>query len=271
MGRGRDALDGGLADATARGVDHTQSRYVVCGVYHALQVGHDIAYLGAVEKARAPHQSIRHASAQEHVLQRAALRVRAVEDGHVVVGDALIVQALYLACDPAPLVALVACAVAGDGLAFAAAREQLLVLAVGVVRDHGVCRVEYGLRRAIVFLQLHRGRVRPVALEVEDVAYVGAAPRVDGLVVVAHHHEVAVTGGKALRDGVLRAVRVLVLVDEYVGEALLIGPRDIRKALQQKPSVVEQIVEIHGVSPYEALLVHGKHPRRHGVLEAFVR
>ena len=78
-------------------------------------------------------------------------------------------------------------------------------------------------------------------------------------------------GGKTLRDGVLRAVRVLVLVDEYVGEALLIGPRDIRKALQQKPGVVEQIVEIHSVGAYEALLVHGEDPRRHGVLEALVR
>ena len=49
-----------------------------------------------------------------------------------------------------------------------------------------------------------------------------SAPRqtVNGLVVVAYHHDVAVLGGQKARDRVLRVVGVLVLVDHEVAETV---------------------------------------------------
>jgi hypothetical protein len=75
-------------------------------------------------------------------------------------------------------------------------------------------RVEDGAGRAVVLLEPHHAARREVLLEVEDVADVRAAPAVDRLVVVADHHQVAVRRRQQLQEPVLRAVRVLVLVDE---------------------------------------------------------
>ena len=61
-----------------------------------------------------------------------------------------------------------------------------------------------------------------VVLELEDVADVGAAPRVDRLVVVADHGEVAVLAGEQVGDAVLGVVGVLVLVDHHVAERALV-------------------------------------------------
>ena len=85
-----------------------------------------------------------------------------------------------------------------------------------VLRDDGVGGVEDQLGGAVVLLELDDGRIRPVALEVEDVPDVRAAPAVDRLVVVADDRQVAVLRGEGPDPQVLRAVRVLVLVDVEV-------------------------------------------------------
>ena len=102
-----DALDGGLADAAARHVDHPLGGDVVGRVHDEREVGHDVADLGAVEEARAAHDAVGHAGAQQHVLQHTGLGVRAVEHGHLVVRKARRALLLYLAGYPAALVALV--------------------------------------------------------------------------------------------------------------------------------------------------------------------
>ena len=100
-------------------------------------------------------------------------------------------QALDLAGDPLGLLLLVVGLEALDLQAARVLGPELLVLARAVARDDRVRGVEDQLRRAVVLLELDDGRVRVVALEVEDVAQVGAAPRVDRLVVVADDREVA--------------------------------------------------------------------------------
>ena len=77
-------------------------------------------------------------------------------------------------------------------------------------------------RRAVVLLEPHDFAARKVLLEVEDVPDVGAAPAVDRLVVVADDADVAVLAAEQLDELVLRAVRVLVLVDEDVLKAVAI-------------------------------------------------
>ena len=242
------------ADAAPRRVDHALGRDVVRRVDHELEVGHDVADLGAVEEARAAHDLVRHARTQEHVLEDAALGVGAVEERHVVVADARAVQLLDLRADPAALVALVGGLVGLHELAVAPGGVEALRLAARVVRHHGVRGVQDVARGAVVLLELDHLGVRVVLLEVEDVLDVGAAPGVDGLVVIAHDHEVALARGQHVGDLVLDVVGVLVLVHRDLDEAVLVLCQDVRMLLEQLVGVDEQVIEVHGVGTLEATL-----------------
>ena len=135
--------------------------------------------------------------------------------------------------DDARLVVLVLGLDHADRLARAELAPEALLDASRVVLDHRVGGVEDALRGAVVLLQAHDARVREVALEVEDVADVGAAPGVDGLVDVADDEDVAVRVGEQAHDAVLRVVRVLVLVDEQVVERALPALAHVVEALEQ--------------------------------------
>ena len=249
-----DLVDGGLADAAARRVDDALAGHVVGRVHDDLEVGHDVADLRAVEEARAAHDLVGHSGAHEHVLEDARLRVGAVEHGHIVVARARIVQLLDLRGDPAALIALVGRLVDPDFLPLAAVGEQMLVLARGVVGDHGVGGLEDVARGAVVLLEAHDLGLRVVLLEAQDVGDVGTAPGVDGLVVIAHHHEVAVGARQQLADAVLHVVSVLVLVDADVAEALLVALEHLGMRGEQLEALDEQVVEVERVGAGEALL-----------------
>ena len=123
-----------------------------------------------------------------------------------------------------------------------------------VVGDDSVGGGEDIAHAAVVLLQLHHLGLGVVAFEFQDVTQVGAAPGVDGLVVVAHHHDVAVLGGEQLGDGVLGAVGVLVLVHHEIAEAVLVGLAHVLVVLQQQVAVQKKVVEIEGVGRAQALL-----------------
>ena len=270
-GKERDAVlgsvranlaDGRGANAAARRVDHAQRGHVVIRVHDDLEVGHHVADLLAVEEARAAHDLVGHAGAQEHVFEDARLRVGAVEDGNVVVAGALVVQLLDLRANPAALVALVRGLVHADLLAVARVGEEALGLAVRVVGHHGVGRVQDVAGGAVVLLELDHVGVGVVLLEGEDVLDVRTAPGVDGLVVVAHDHEVSVLAGKEVGDGVLDAVGVLVLVHADLAEALLVGVEHLRVLGEKLEGLHQEVVEVHGVGTLEAALQHAVDLRR---------
>ena len=141
------------------------------------------------------------------------------------------------------------------GLAAAELAPEPLLDTPGVVLDDGVGGVEDALRGAVVLLEPHHARVREVALEVEDVADVGAAPGVDRLVGVADDEDVAVRVGEQAHDAVLRVVRVLVLVDEQVVEHALPALAHVVEALEQLDGAHQQVVEVHRVGGVQPALV----------------
>ena len=118
----------------------------------------------------------------------------------------------------------------------------------GVGADDDIRQIEDLRRRAIVLLEPHDRGVGKILVEVEDVADVGAAPSVDRLIVVADDADVAVLAAEELDQLVLRAIGVLVLVDEDVLEPV----GDIASScsgwlLQHAHRQHEQVVEVHGV------------------------
>ena len=154
--------------------------------------------------------------------------------------------------------------VAGDLLARPGVRPQVLRPPVGVAGDDGVRRVEDRLRRAVVLLQQHRGGVRVVALELQDVADRRTAEGVDGLVGVADDRQlgrlvrrVRLGLGEFPDEDVLGVVGVLVLVDQHVPEpaAVVIGHR--REVLQQPHRGHDQVVEVQRVRLAQPPLVAG--------------
>ena len=112
----------------------------------------------------------------------------------------------------------------------------MLRLPLRVVLDHRVRGSEDRVRRAIVLLEGHDLGAGEVALELEDVADVRSAKRVDRLIRVADDEEVAVLLGEQLEQAVLRMVGVLVLVDEDVPERLL--PSRARLGKRSRTSTV---------------------------------
>jgi hypothetical protein len=88
---------------------------------------------------------------------------------------------------------------------------------------------------------------------------VSTAPTVDGLVFVAHNAKVAVLEGEVTDQLVLRPVRVLVLVDHHVSEAIAVGPSNVGELIEQQDSLAEEIVEIQSVGLLETLFIAGIH------------
>ena len=87
-------------------------------------------------------------------------------------------------------------------------------------------------------------RVGEVALEVEDVAQVRAAPVVDRLIRIADDAEVAVDFGEPADEQVLRPVRVLVFVDEDVAELARVEVAHALAGLDELDGLEQQVVEI---------------------------
>ena len=116
-------------------------------------------------------------------------------------------------------------------------------------------RAQDRVRRAVVLLERDRARPGEVALEVEDVADVGAAEGVDRLIRVADGAEVPVLGREQLQQPVLRVVRVLVLVDEDVAERLAPALQRLGEALEHVDGQVQQVVEVDRVRGEEPALV----------------
>ncbi len=142
-----------------------------------------------------------------------------------------------------------------DRIALAELGPEVLRLALAVVRDDRVRRLEDRVRRAVVLLERDRLRLAEVALELEDVPDVGAAERVDRLVRVAHRADVAVLLREQLEQAVLGVVRVLVLVDEDVAERLLPFLQRLREALQHLDGEHQEVVEVDRVRAEQAALV----------------
>src|SRR5690606_2235938 len=95
------------------------------------------------------------------------------------------------------------------GSADAGGRAQPLRVTVPVPRDDGIRCAQDARRRAVVLLQCDNLRAREMTLELEDVADVGTAERVDRLVIVADYTEIAPRACKEACQVELHTVRVL--------------------------------------------------------------
>ena len=207
----------------------------------------------ALVELHAADELVRDAVSQAALFERAGLRVDAVHDGDFaerVFSPAMRAAAaparerVHLAQDELRLFFLVVALRHGDGRALAVARKQVLLHALSVGRDELGRGVEYRLRGAVILLQRDDFGVREVRLKAENVANVGVAPRVDGLVGVADGAQVAMLARDEARDGVLRHVGVLKLVYHKVDVALAVLARHFIPLAQQDVGFEKKVVEV---------------------------
>ena len=146
-------VDGGVADAALWLVDDAAQADRIGVVIDDAHVGDDVLDLLAVVEALAADDAVGDAGADQRILDGVGLGVHPVEDG--VVGKFLSLCHVVQngVGDKARLVLLVECAVDLDRCPLRVLGPQRLALALGVVFDDGVGRVQDGLGAAVVLLQ----------------------------------------------------------------------------------------------------------------------
>ena len=254
-GLGFQLGDGGVADGALGGVDDALERYGVRGVHDHAKVGQGVLDLPSVIEAGAAEHPVGKARADEHFFDDTALGVGAVEHRHFPVGHAALGQLADPFADPGGLVPLVPGGIELDLFARRRLRPKDLFLSSLVVGDHLVGGVQDVGGGAVVLLQLDDLDVVKVLLKFQNVADVRPAPAVDGLVVVAHHAEVAGNVGQKADKLVLHVVRVLIFVHQDVLELPLVIFQYRRMVHKQLEGLGQQVVKVQGAVFHQRLVV----------------
>ncbi len=222
---------------------------------HQPQIGERVADLLALVEARAADHAIRQRQCDEALLEFAGLKAGAHQDRDLLQRVLLAVQCLDFIADPARLLLGVPHPAHQDLVALSGAGPERLAEAAAIVRDDPGRGSEDLRRRAVILLQPHDQRAREIALEPQDVADLGAAPAVDRLVVVADAAQIAVMLRQQPQPQILRDIGVLVLVDQQIAKAPLIGREDLGVGAEQRQIVQQKVAEIDRVHGCEAFLI----------------
>ena len=134
--------------------------------------------------------------------------------------------------------------------------------------------VQDDLGGPIVLLEEDDARAGEVVFHIQEHAGIGAAPAIDGLVIVGHSAQIAVAGslggaaGEQAHEVVLRLVRVLELVHMDIFVTALVLTQNARIADPELVGEQDEIVEVDRVVLAQQGLVTDVDARRH-FLEVF--
>ncbi len=228
---------------------------LIVRICRELQIGRHVLDVRLLEEANAARDAERNVAPREFQLQFERVKVRAIEHRHLVQVAAFLAQFQHALRDEGRLLVGVA---AGHEHRLAAGlfrRGEFLGELVDVRRDRGVRDGKNLRRAAVIDLDLVNLRAGIALGKFEDVAEVRAAPRVDALRIVAHHHHVLVLRAEQIDEVALELVRVLVFVHENELEAALVTLAHVLVLLQELEPEREQIVEVHHVRGLLALAI----------------
>ena len=134
-------------------------------------------------------------------------------------------------------------------------RPEIFALSLFVVRNNGVGGIKYRLSRAVVLLEADNLCVLILLFKAQDVFDGSAAEAIDALIVIADDAYILVPRREKCSEHILRVVRILILIDHYVFEAVLIVFAGLLVRFEELHHVDYQIVKIHGVRRLEELLI----------------
>ncbi len=194
----------------------------------------------------------------ERLLVVLRARVQAVENGHLLVRDALARQPTHLADDELRFRLPVGLH-QRQGLRAAREHRPQHLLRAAELRDEAVRQRQDLRRRAVVLLQPHDQRAREARRHPEQVLRRRAREGVDRLVVVADDAELVAVADPALQQRLLEQVHVLVLVDRERPVALLERGERVRILVEHLHRVLEEILEVDEAALGLARLVRSEH------------
>ena len=119
-------------------------------------------------------------------------------------------------------------------IAFPKLRPQGFGKQLGIVGDYLVGHAQDAAGRAVVLFEFDHFNLRVILLQQAQVFHIGAAPGVDGLVVVAHGGKHAFQAGKLAQQAVLAGVGVLAFVHQQIAQPPLPFEPQIAVLLQQQ-------------------------------------
>ena len=232
-----ELVEGRGADAAGGHVDDAAEREIVLGPGRELQVGEDVLDLRALVELHAADDDVGDLPADHLFLEGPRLGVGAVEDRGLPRRPS---RALDLASHGFDFGAIFFEPPEPDGVSVAAIGPQPLLAPPAVVRDDAGSRRQDLRRRPIVRFESDDPGPREILFEAEDVLDLGAAPAIDGLVLVADRAEGIGLHAEELDERVLRRVGVLVFVDQQVPQAPALLGRDGRAGGEEPHRAADQ-------------------------------
>ena len=218
----------GVADAALGCGDGAQERRVVVVIYPQAKPGAQVLDFSAVKKALPARHLVGNLRLAQCLLEHPRLVVGAVQHGKVTKllmlraaadrGTGARAKALDAGHGALGLVFFMVRVHHTNRLAFAQIAPQVLGKQLGVGANHVVGGPQNGAGGAVVLLQLDDLELRVVNRQLFQVVQRGAAPAVDGLVVITHRGEAATLTHQQLQHLVLRGVGVLVFIHQHMAQ-----------------------------------------------------
>ena len=136
---------------------------------------------------------------------------------------------------------------------------QLLVEQLVVVGDERIRGTQDAPAGAVVLLQLDDFQARVIGLQQAQILDIRATPGVDRLIVIAHGGEGPAVAGEQAQQGVLRAIGVLILVDQQIAQPLLPARAHRFVVAEQAHRQADEVVKIDRLIRAQGALVFAVH------------
>ena len=241
---------------------------------HHLQEAHDLARDRLVEEALLTQALHRQTCLHQRLFRRFAQAVRAVQDGDIAgFVAALSGEFLNQRDQPALFLLQVVENVVKDGsVAFLLAAHRTLAIRAALVRNQALGAEQNLGRAAVADVQLDDGRAIALDIGINKLRF-GAAPAVNGLVIVGHNGHAARRWGQQLQHLVLGQIDVLILIYQDVAECAAEVLARLLIGAQQKDGIADKVIEIEGAALPEPLFIGACDLRQHriGIARRFRR
>src|SRR3989344_768617 len=149
--------------------------------------------------------------------------------------------------------------------------RRVLLFALHVLLDDGICRLDEIAARAIVALKNYHLGLRVLFLKLKQILNRSAAPRVDVLVNVAHDKEIPMAPREQIYEFALERVRVLVFVNVEIAPALLRRPQHLWVFSEESYWLGDKVIKVERLLLCKRSFVALPHFRGNPVAEARMR
>ena len=179
------------ANATLRLIDNPAQAQVIIWVYQQAQIGQRVLNFLALVKLHATINVIRIAIFQQSILQHAGLSVRAINHRKILVTVALFTHHSNGFHCKHTLRPIIRQLLIFNQFARRRVRPQRFRLALGVVLNNAVCRVQNIFGATIILFQFNQTTILVIPLKIQNIANIRTAPTVNALVRVANRTDIA--------------------------------------------------------------------------------